>query len=470
MSASLTNRRRFLAAGAAALGFPTIIPSTAIGKGGRPAPSERITVGVVGFGTIAINWTGNFLNDPRCQVVAVCDLVKESPHYGYRGEMNGGREVGRRMVDEFYGKQEKKPVKTCQTYTDFREMYEKEDLSAVQICTPDHWHAYQVILAARQKRHIYAQKPLSLTIDEGKRMVAAVKDSGVVFQTGSQQRSDNFFRKACEIARNGWIGKVKRVRVGLPGGHNDWNGSGNKQAPETPPEGFDFDMWLGPAPAMEYRPALHPLNWRHNFHFSGGMVTDFGAHHIDIAHWGLGMDGTGPVSLEDVSGDMPPADALYNTARAFKFTAKYANGAEILVADKSAEIMPEIAEEMAKEERKFDHTGILFEGENGQWVYVNRGIIMANPKEVLRRKPEEGETALLVSRNHTGNFLDAIYEGKPLITPVEIGHRSITVAHLANIALRMGKSKIPWDPAAESSSDPDVQRMLVREARKPWVI
>lgn len=163
-------------------------------------------------------------------------------------------------------------------------MYEKEDLSAVQVCTPDHWYAYQVISAACQGRHVYAQKPLSLTIVEGKCMVAAVKDTGVVFQTGSQQRSDNFCRKACEIERNGWIGKVKRVRVGPPGGHHDWNESGNKQAPEAVPDGFDFDIWLGPALAMEYRPAVQSLNWRHNFNFSGVMVTDFGAHHLDIAH------------------------------------------------------------------------------------------------------------------------------------------------------------------------------------------
>jgi predicted dehydrogenase len=425
---------------------------------------------VVGYGTIAINWTPNFLNDPRCQMVAVCDLVEESPHYGYKGELTGGREVGRRKIDEFYGKAEKKPVKTCQTYTDFREMFAKEDLSAVQICTPDHWHAYQVITAARQGRHIYAQKPLSVTIDEGKKMIAAVKDAGVVFQTGSQQRSDNFFRKACEIARNGWIGKVKRVRVGLPGGHLDWNGQSAKQAPEKPPAGFDFDTWVGPAPAMEYRPALHPLNWRHNFNFSGGMVTDFGAHHIDIAHWGLGKDGTGPVSIEDVSGELPPPDALYNTAGKFKFTAKYADGCEIMVADSTAKLMPEIEELMTKDGKEFNHQGILFEGENGQWVYVNRGIIMANPKDILRRKPEAGETALLVSKNHTGNFFDAIYTGSPLITPIEVGHRSISVAHLANIALRLGKSKIPWDPDTESSSDPAVQGMLARESRKPWTL
>lgn len=279
-----TSRRQFIGKTAAALGFPMIIPATALGRAGRPAPSERITVGLIGYGTIASDWTGNFLKDERVQVISVADPMKRYGHYGYRGEKEGGRDVGKEVVDKHYSDAANKPQKVCSTYIDFREMLEKEDIDAIQVSTPDHWHAYMAVYAARKGKHIYGQKPLALTVGEGRLMSDEVAKAGITWQTGSQQRSDMKFRLACELVRNQRIGKLKSVRVGLPGGHSNWNQMADQTQPAPLPADFDYELWLGPAEQIDYRPALLPLNWRHNFIFSGGMITDFGAHHIDIAH------------------------------------------------------------------------------------------------------------------------------------------------------------------------------------------
>lgn len=468
-SAPRTSRRRFLVQSVAALGFPTIIPASALGKG-RPAPSERINVGVFGWGTIATHWTGNFLSNEKCQVIAVADPVKEGTNYGYSGELKGGREIGKGIIDKHYSTFSKKASKSCTAYADFREMLEKEDLDAVQICTPDHWHCYQTVTCARKGIHLYGQKPLSLTIGEGRQMVEEVNKAGVTWQTGSQQRSDLYFRMACEFVRNGRIGKVKRVRIGLPGGHKDWNKWGNRTAPEAPPADFDYDMWLGPAAQMEYRPALLPLNWRHNYNFSGGMITDFGAHHIDIAQWGMDRENTGPVELRNIKGEMPPKDALYNTATAFHFEAVFDDGLTYVIADESEKIMPEVAA-LEKDPEKFGHSGIFFEGENGKWIWVNRGKLQASAREILTEKIRPEEIHLYESKDHTDNFLDCVYSGKPVVAPIEAAHRTISISHMGNIALRLGRSSIKWDPKAENfGDDAEANAMLKREYRKPWTL
>lgn len=470
MNTPRTSRRRFLAQSVAALGFPTIIPATALGRGGRPAPSERITVGVFGWGTIAGDWTPSFLNNEKCQVIAIADPMKESGGYGYDGKELGGREPGRRTVDEFYGQTAKKPVKACTPYADFREMLEKEDLDAVQICTPDHWHCYQTVTCARKGIHLYGQKPLSLTIGEGRQMVDEITKAGITWQTGSQQRSDLYFRMACEFVRNGRIGKVKRVRIGLPGGHKNWNQHADETAPAPVPADFDYDMWLGPASHMDYRPALLPLQWRHNFNFSGGMITDFGAHHIDIAQWGMDRESTGPVELKNVKGTMPAKDALYNTATAFHYEAVFEDGLTYVIADTGEKLMPEVAA-VQKEPEKFGHSGIMFEGEDGKWIWVDRGKLLANPKELFQQKIEAGEVHLYESKDHTDNFLDCVYSGKPVVAPAEAAHRTISISHLGNIALRLGRTGVKWDPKAEQfTDDAETNGFLKREYRKPWTL
>jgi predicted dehydrogenase len=464
------SRRHFLATGAATLGFPTIIPASALGRDGRPAPSERITVGLIGYGTIATDWTGNFLSDERVQVVAVADPMKKYGHYGYKGEKEGGRDVAKARVDEWYGKAATKPVKICTAYNDFRDMIEKEDLDVVQVSTPDHWHAYLAIYCARKGKHIYGQKPLAVTIAEGRRMADEVAKAGITWQTGSQQRSDQLFRMACEFVRNGRIGKLKRVRVGLPGGHTNWNQMGDQQAPAPVPADFDYDLWLGPAPQMDYRPALLPLNWRHNYNYSGGMITDFGAHHIDIAQWAMDMDKSGPVEMKNIRGEVPAATELYNTATKFHFECRYESGVEMVVADKDEALMPEVVGH-PRAGKNFDHTGIFFEGENGKWVWVNRDKIATGPSELLSEAIRPEETHLYESKDHTRNFIDCIYSGKPTAAPIETAHRTITISHLANIALRLGRERIAWNPQTESiQDDAQASAMLSREWRKPWAL
>ena len=471
MNTSRSSRRHFIKQSAAAIGFPMIIPATAIGRGGRPAPSERITVACIGYGTIALTWTGNFLNNNKCQCIAVADPMKEYGHYGYRGELTGGRDAGCRIFDEFYGKDSKTPVKASRGYVDFREMLDKEDLDAVQVCTPDHWHAYQDIYCAHKGKHIYGQKPLSLTIGDGRRMVDEVTKAGVTWQTGSQQRSDIYFRMASEFVRNGRIGKVKRVRIGLPGGHTNWNQMADQTAPVAPPKDFDYDMWLGPASAMEYRPALLPLNWRHNYNFSGGMITDFGAHHIDIAQWAMDLENTGPVEINNIRGEVPGKDELYNTATKFHFECVFENGVTYVVADVSEEMMPELASVQQDKSKPVDHTGIFFEGEDGKWIWVNRGKILASSPDILRDKIRPEEVHLYESKDHTDDFLTHVYDGKPTVAPIEAAHRTISISHMGNIGLRLGRKSMKWDPKAEQFvGDAEANGMLKREWRKPWVL
>jgi predicted dehydrogenase len=468
----VSSRRQFLTTSAAALGFPIIVPRSVFGAAGRPAPSERITVGAIGWGTIAGDWTPSFLNNDKCQVIAVADPMKEYGHYGYDGKETGGREAGKKIIDEHYSKAANKPAKVCTAYADFREMMEKEDLDAVQVSTPDHWHAYMAIYAARKGKHIYGQKPLALNIGEGRRMADEVAKAGVTWQTGSQQRSDIYFRMACEMVRNERIGKLKRVRVGLPGGHSNWNGMADKTDVAPVPADFDYEMWLGPAEQMDYRPALLPLNWRHNFAFSGGMITDFGAHHIDIAQWGMGTEHTGPQEIKNITGTLKK-EALYNTATAFNFECLYENGVVMHVASPDHKLMPEVetALQASASKKAFDHVGIMFEGDAGKWIYVNRGKITASDPAILREKIGANEIHLYESKDHTDNFLSCIYDGKPTATPIEISHRSISIAHLANVALRTDSSSLKWNPQTESiEGNQMATKLLTKEWRKPWVL
>lgn len=458
------SRRRLLKAAGAAIGIPAIIPvgcapAAARKAVRRPAPSDRVRLACIGFGTIAHSTGRQFLNNDRVQVVAVCDVNRLSGHYGYQGELEGGREYGKRIVNEFYAKKAGKDpasVNYCDTYEDFREVLARDDIDAVNISTPDHWHAVMAIAAAKAGKHIYCQKPMSLTVAHGRAMADAVGASGVTFQVGSQQRSSVHFRRACELVRSGAIGKVRAVRVALPAGHKNWSGLGERQNPEPVPEGFNWEMWQGPAPAREYRPALHPLNWRHNYDYSGGMVTDFGAHHFDIMQWGLGTDDSGPVRFFNGKATLPPPDALYNTATDFSFEMEYANGVHVFV-------------EKAAEGKGVG--GVRFEGEGDKWIFCSRGVLESGPEDIRRIQPKEGDVRLYESNDHEDNFIEGVYTGKPTICPVEVGHRSISIAHIANIMLRLGKRELKWDPAKERFvGDTEADKMLDRPLRGPWAL
>lgn len=453
------NRREFLTTSALAAAGVATLPSLltscaspARARARRPAPSDRITLGVIGFGTIAYSTVPNFLGDPRVQIVAVADPVSDLPNYGYKGEKRGGRLVGKKFVEDYYAQWHDGEFKGCRPYEDYRDMIAKEDLDAVYVATPDHWHCAMMVYAARKGKHVYGQKPMSLTIAEGRRMAQTAVETGVTFQTGSQQRSSIHFRTACEFIRNGRIGRVRQVKIGFNGGHTDWSGLASRDRPEPIPPELNYDLWLGPAPKREYVPALLQLNWRHNWDFAGGYVTDWGAHHLDILQWALGMDATGPVRIENVTADLPPQTDIYNTPTAFSFDVVYASGVRATVSNQN-------------------RNGLLFEGDEGKSIFVARGILEMTPDELRRQKIEPGEVHLYESNLHEKDFIDCIYTGQTPIAPAEVGHRSITIAHLANIAIRLGRDSLRWDPVAEQVvDDPAANRMLSRPGRHAYAV
>jgi len=439
--------RRTIVAGAGGFAFPTIVPGTALGLSGEVAASERITLAVIGTGNQGFNDINSFLKDGRVQLVAVCDVNRESPGY-WEGKV-GGREPARRLVEDRYGKDRRSGTyRGCAAVADFREILGRPDLDAVEICTPDHWHALMVVEACKARKDIYCQKPLSLTIAEGRTMSYAVNKSKVVFQTGSQQRSDSRFRRACELVRNGRVGELRTVRVGLPGGRTDYAKTADRKKPEPVPDGFDYNVWLGPAPDAPYAPARCHVNFRWMYDYSGGNVTDWGGHHPDCAQWGMGTEMTGPIEIRNAKGVFPP-DELWNTATEYSFEAVYDNGVTMIISNK-------------------EKMGVTFEGTRGK-IYVDRGKLEADPKAILDSKIGPDEIHLYKSDDHFRNFIDCVRSREPTAAPVEVAHRSITICHLGNIAMRLKREKLRWDPRTEQLiGDDEGAKMLSRPYRAPW--
>lgn len=451
------NRRRFLTAAAATAGgavlaapalagAPTIVPASALGRGRRPAPSDRITLAVIGTGNQGTNDLLQFLKDERVQVVAVCDVNRESA--GYWDGRVGGREPARRIADWYYADERRSGrYAGCAAYEDFRYVLARDDIDAVETALPDHWHAIPVIEAARAGKDIYGQKPLSLTVAGGRAMSDAVREHGVVFQTGSQQRSMFQFHHACELVRNGRLGAVHTVRCGLPGGHPDFGQVAHRQEPEPIPDGFNYDLWLGPAPEAPYVPARCHVNFRWILDYSGGQVTDWGGHHPDIAQWGIGKEYSGPVAIRNARGVFP-TDGLYNTATAFHFEAVYDNGVTMIVGDD-------------------EPFGVTFEGDDG-WVRVTRQGYEVSDPEIWTSEIGPGDVRLPQSDDHFRNFIDCVISREEPVAPIEQAHRSITIAHLGNIAMLLGRD-LAWDPEAERVvGDESANAMLAREMRAPW--
>lgn len=429
-SSDLTRRRFVKQAAAGVLAAPCVIPSVALGRDAKRAPSNRITLGLIGCGGMGRADLYEFLKQPEIEVLAVCDpdVVQ--------------REAALKMVREQYS--QRSPTGSyqgCDAYNDFRDLLARDDIDVISQATPDHWHALVVIAAARAGKDIYGQKPLSLTIAQGRAMSDAIKRYGRVFQTGSQQRSSGRFRFACELVRNGRIGRVHKVTCGLPTTPT----TGNYPTKPVPP-GFDYDLWLGPAPWAPYCENRTHWNFRWILDYSGGQVTDWGAHHIDIAHWGLGLQNTGPVEIEGV-GEFP-SEGLWNAATNYRFKCKYRTGVELTATN------------------RFEN-GVKWEGEDG-WVFVNRGRIDAHPKSLLVEEIGPNEIHLLQSPGHHRNFLDCVGTRREPIAPIEQAHRTITVAHLGNIAMLLGR-RIKWDPDTERIiDDPVAQSMTDRAMREPW--
>ena len=425
---------------------PALVPAAALGLQNNVPPSRRITMGVIGTGNQGFNDLKNFLRDERVQVVAVCDLNRQSPGYWDGGI--AGREPARDWVEWHYAREKRSGTfKGCAAYEDYRDVLRRPDIDAVLIALPDHWHSVPVIQAAKAGKDIYGEKPLALTISEGRAMSDAVRDNQRIFQCGSQQRSDVRFRKACEIVRNGRIGKLHTVLCGLPGGTPDFGKTGHRQEPEPVPEGFNYDMWLGPAPDAPYAPGRCHVNFRWNLDYSGGQITDWGGHHLDIAQWGMGTELTGPIAIRNGQATWAK-EKIWNTATDFHFEAIYASGVKLICSSRVRQ-------------------GVTFEGSEGT-VWVNRGAIEATPMSLLDYEPAANEIQLYRSANHSRNFIDCVVSRKEPIAPMEHAHRSITIAHLGNISLRLGRD-VQWDPKAERfKNDEKANEMLARPMRKSW--
>jgi predicted dehydrogenase len=423
------SRRRFLknvtGFTAGAIAFPYIVPSSALGNAGSVAASNRIVMGCIGVGGMGTGDMRGFMSKKEVQVVAVCDVDKSQ------------RDKAKKNVDDNYKNSD------CKTYLDFRDVIARDDIDALSLAMPDHWHSIPAVMGARAGKDIHAQKPLARTIAEGRAICDAVKRYGIIWQTGSQQRSGRDFHRACELVRNGRIGKVTRVEVGLPTG----GGSDNKPI-QPVPEGVDWNFWLGPAPWVPYRGIMH-WNWRWMMDYSGGQLTDWAGHHIDIAHWGLDLERTGPVEIEGTG--VYPKDGIYNVPMEYKFTCKYANGVVMTVANNKQ--IPQ---------------GTKWYGESGKWIYVKRGKLEANPASVLKEVIGPDEIKLYRSWDHKQNFLNCVKSRKETIAPAEIGHRSISVGLLGEIAM-LTERKLRWDPDKEVFLNHEqANRMLSRPMRSPW--
>jgi predicted dehydrogenase len=426
-------RRQFLAkSGATAtavVSFPYIVPSCVFGA---EAPSNRITMGCIGVGSQGTSNLWGFLEKRQALVLAVCDVDSH--------RLNRAKD----FIDREYQNSD------CATYRDFRELIARVDIDALSIAVPDHWHSIPVVAAARAGKDMYAEKPLARTIHEGRVMVDAVQRYGCIWQTGSWQRSVRDFRYACELVLNGRIGKVHTVEVGLP------TGVGGPNPPvESVPEDLDWDFWLGPAPWRAYqkfgRNGPH-WDWRWIMDYSGGQLTDWIGHHLDTAHWGLGLDRTGPIEIEGTG--VYPRDGIYDVPTAYRIVCRYATGVTIVIAN---------------DRKQPKGMGVVWYGEKG-WIHVDRGRFDAEPKSILGEVIGPNEIRLYESRDHIQNFLDCVKSRRETVAPIDIAHRSISVGLLGEIAMLMGR-KLKWDPEKEQFiNDGEASRMLSRPMRSPWVL
>ncbi|MBN2476119.1 MAG: Gfo/Idh/MocA family oxidoreductase [Pirellulales bacterium] len=415
-------RRRFLrqtaASAMAAVAVPYLVPGRAFGA------NAKVLTGHIGVGGQGRGNLGRFRN----QAVAVCDVDKK--HAAKAAE----------LVTKSNGK--------CDVYADFRKLLMRKEIDAVVVSTPDHWHALPVVRACEAGKHVYCEKPLTLTIAEGRVMVRAARQNKCIVQTGSQQRSAGNFRTACELVRSGRIGKLQTVEVGIPG----CNHPGKLGPDSDPPEWLDYDFWLGPASLRPYNEKRVHYNFRFWLDYSGGQMTNWGAHHIDIAQWGMGTDDTGPIATEGTA--TFDAEERFTVPASYDVTHTYANGVKVHVGQKH-------------------RMGTTFIGSEGK-IYVNRGKLTGEPEDVLRRPAGADDVKLYVSGSHAGNWLDCIQSGKLPICDVEIGHRTATVCHLGNICAVLGRQrggtvKIQWDPAKEQIvGDDEANAMLSRPYREPW--
>jgi len=394
-----------------------VLPSRLLGA---RAPSGRITVASIGVGAMGQYHLNAMQAMDECEVVAVCDV--------------DARKVTQALA--IIG------LPASARYRDFHEVLEREDVDAVNIATPDHWHTPLALEAIRAGKAVYVQKPISLTIAEGRSLADAARRWGAIVQTGSQQRSSRNFRFACELVRNGILGSLRQVLVGL---ENPYNPNPGVEQPSPPPPELDYGLWLGPAPFQPYS-WERVTHFRGCFDYSGGYYSDWGAHHLDIVQWALDMDDSGPRLVEGTG--TFHARGIFDVPMDFRVRYEYSGGISVVASLESEQ-------------------GILFEGTEGS-VFVSRTRMDAQPRSLLSARIPPTGVRLRASDNHLGDFFDCIRRGRGPIAHAEVGHRSATVCHLGNIAMRLGRA-LEWDPGSERFvDDSDANRMLSVPARPDW--
>ncbi len=433
------SRRGFLQGSLAALaaaGLPAwfareLVAAEDAKKDTKVAANDKIVIGSIGIGS----------PQSRGRQIADDALKAGKGNAIYTQVCDVDAKHRKAAIDWMKGKNQE--VTAVESY---HELLDNKDINAVTIAVPDHWHTLIAIEALRKGKDVYSEKPLTLTIAEGQALVKVAKETKRVFQTGSQQRSDARFRLACELVRNGRIGKVKTVETRIGG--LDKNKTGPFKTAAVP-EGLNWDLWQGQTAKVDYIPERCHYEFRWWYEYSGGKMTDWGAHHNDIAQWGLGMDESGPVAVEGTGVANTNPDC-YNVHSDFTVTYTYASGAKLVCTAGG-------------------DNGIKFIGEDGKWIFVSRSRIAASDKKLLDEPLGADATRLYVSNNHMGNFLECIKTRKPTICPAEVGFRSVSVCHIGVIALRTGK-KLAWDPVKEKFDDADANKMLSRPMRKPYTL
>jgi len=391
----------------------------------RVSANERITFAAIGVGGMGRFDLGMFLTQPELQVVAVSDVDRAR------------LEFAKSTVDKNNGSGD------CAAYADFREIIAHPDIDAVLIATPDHWHALISIASAQAGKHVYCEKPMSLTVGEGRIVADAMKRFGVVYQSGTQRRSIPCFRFAVDAARGGKLGKIHAVHTYLEPGHTI-----GPQPNEPVPDGFDYERWLGQAPDAPYTTKRCHQNFRWIYDYSGGQLTDIGVHFNDLAQWGVDKDLTAPIEFEGTA-EFPPADDLFNTPVTYNVKTRYADGLTLEMHDGGPR-------------------SVRFEGEAG-WICVDdTGLLTADPISLLEGAPTQREAYTAINY-HQRNFIECIASKQATIAPPEVAHRSASICHLANVCLRLGGGKLEWDPVKERFKRNDAANaMLTRAQREPW--
>ena len=435
----LLNRRTFIrrtTLAAAVTGLPAWFLEEQAGHAApalKLSPNERPAIALIGCGG-----QGRYdakLAQAFADVVAVCD------------------------VDDRHAEEAAAQFKGAKVYKDFRKVMERDDIHAVINGTPDHWHTLINLHAMHRGKDVYSEKPLTLTIDEGRRLVAEARKTKRILQTGSQQRSDKRFRLACELVRNGRIGKLQHVITSLPAGPRQ----GPFQTAPVPRE-LDWDFWQGSTGPTEYVPEKCHRNFRYWYEYSGGTMTDWGAHHNDIALWGMGLETSGPVTIEGKA-LLEPIPGGYTAASEYRIEYVYPTGVSHTCQSTSGN-GPDGSVRGTGREGEMPH-GVKFIGTEG-WIFVTRGKIEASEPALLEQPLDAGSKRLYVSDDHMGNFFDCIRSRKQPICNAEIGHRSVSVCHLGVIAIRLGR-KLNWNPRREEFvKDREANRYVAREMRKPW--